>query len=260
MRSSWAILRVAPKNRQIRIVRPGSPHPSWECLAMKHFVQLHVASFLALATLLGMTRVHGQDYLLEPLSEAAPDSGVSEEIAKTLAPGGVRVMRGSNVYCELWLCKQWSLEAVGAKVESVNYPFEPGQLVGVVRFRRKSADFRKQAINKGVYTLRYARQPVDGNHVGTSPTRDFLLVLEAAKDKSPAKLDYKALTKASADSIGTAHPGLLSLAKPAPEGDVALRHDEGHDWWIARLKGKSKTGDKESDLAIDLVVIGHAAE
>ena len=48
------------------------------------------------------------------------------------------------------------------------------------RWRRvDTADFRDQGIPAGTYILRYSQQPVDGAHVGTSTTRDFLALLPA---------------------------------------------------------------------------------
>ena len=73
----------------------------------------------------------------------------------------------------------------------VIYPFSQGQMLGVIRYSRSGSDFRDQDIEAGVYTLRYAHQPVDGAHVGTSPTRDFLMLLNAEHDKvlKPASRD-----------------------------------------------------------------------
>jgi hypothetical protein len=138
------------------------------------------------------------------------------------------------------------------------YPFRPGQLIGVVHYPRKSADFRDQDIEEGVYTLRFSAQPVDGDHVGTSPTRDFLALSPAEQDKSPEDLDYKSLVKASASVAGASHPAILSLQ--TPRGDDAIRHDEEKDWWVARLAGKARVGESTADLPLHLVVAGVAAE
>ena len=90
--------------------------------------------------------------------------------------------------------------------------------------------------------------------MGTFPTRDFVLLLPAADDKSPATIaDYKSLIKASAASAGTSHPAIFPLFKPA-EGEMpAIRHDEEHDWWIVRFSGAGKQ-------TFEMVIVGHAAE
>ena len=108
------------------------------------------------------------DHRVEALKEKAP-AGVAAPIAAQLSDTGVKIIRGtSRTVCEIWLTKQWDLKSLEAKGD-VNYSFTPGQLIGVINYPRKGADFRDQQIDPGVYTLRYAQQPVDGAHVGTSP-------------------------------------------------------------------------------------------
>ncbi len=194
-----------------------------------------------------------QEYKVEKLEAGPPADKVSADVAKLIGGSGVKVIRGeSRTLCEIWTVKE--LEAKGKTNDMVLYPLEPGQLIGVIRFPRKTTDFRNQEVTSGVYTLRYGQQPVDGAHVGTFPTRDFILLLPADQDQAPATIaDYKSLTKASAASAGTSHPAIYPLLKPA-EGDTpAIRHDEENDWWIVRFAGAGKQ-------TFEMVVVGHAAE
>lgn len=202
--------------------------------------------------------VRAQDsYTAEPLKEAPPSGEVSEEVAKLLEPTGIRVSRGTRKICDIWLCKEWSLPKFDPGANLL-YPFQPGQILGVVLFHRKSSDFRQQDIGKGLYTMRYGQQPEDGNHVGTSPTRDFVLLIEVSKDKSPEPLDYKALTTNSAEAAGGKHPCLLYLGRPEPDRTDAIRNES--DWWIVRLVGKGKVDAEVKDLPVELIVVGHAKE
>lgn len=200
-----------------------------------------------------------QQYTAEPLEAAAPADGLDPAIADQLSPRGVKVVRdGDRVVCEIWLLKSWELPAFTPEGELL-YPFTPGQLIGVMRLPRKTGDFRDQGVAKGLYTLRYAQQPVDGAHVGTSPTRDFLLMTKVEADASPEIKDLETLTKASAEAAGTAHPAMLALKAVTPEAGN-LRHDETNDWWLVRLEGTGRVGGEEQNLALDLVVVGHASE
>ncbi len=218
---------------------------------LKHLVLpiVFVLSFLA------PDRLWAVDHRVEPLDEAPPSDAIAAPVAALLNASGFKVIRGeSRTVCDLWLCKEWAA-AAGDRPASVNYSFAPGALMGVVRFPRKGSDFRDQDIAPGVYTLRYGQQPVDGAHVGTSPTRDFVLLLPADKDTAIAALDYVTMTKHSAAAAGSNHPLLLSLQRPGDaDGKLAIRHVETLDWWIVRLAGKSKA----AAVAIDLVVAGHA--
>lgn len=205
---------------------------------------------------------NSQEYHAAKLDSAAPADALSPEIARLLAPAGVRLTQGdSRVICEIWLAKDCPLAENATTSPEVLYPLTPGQLVGAIRFPRKSSDFREQDVPAGVYTLRYAQQPVDGAHVGTSATRDFFAMLPAAKDRDPQTLDYKALTTASKETTGTAHPGILSLQKAAESGEApSVRQDPDHEWTIVRLVGKAKKGSEVKDMPVELVVVGKAAE
>ena len=142
--------------------------------------------------------------------------------------------------------------------DAILYPLKVGSLVGVIRFPRKGADFRDQEIASGIYTLRYGNQPVDGNHVGTFPTRDFLLMLPASADMSPAPIAEADLFKTSAQAAGSTHPAIMPLVKAEDAGELpALRHLEEQDWWTVQFGGKDAKGGK---LALELIVSGKAAE
>ncbi|MCA9270129.1 MAG: hypothetical protein KDA41_16720, partial [Planctomycetales bacterium] len=123
-------------------------------------------------------------------------------------------------------------------------------------------DFRDQDIGRGVYTLRYAQQPVDGNHVGTSKTRDFLLLVSAEEDRAAEPLDLEKMIAASKEAAESSHPAMLALQAIA--GDVgktpAIRENADREWQILRLGGTATADGKASALAFDLVVSGHADE
>ncbi|MDZ4782638.1 MAG: hypothetical protein SGJ19_20520 [Planctomycetia bacterium] len=200
-----------------------------------------------------------QEYTVESIETRAPAEEVAAAVADQLGGSGVKVVRdGTRVVCEIWLLKSWELKSFTPEGD-VLYPFTPGQLIGVLRLPRKTGDFRDQGVAKGVYTLRYAQQPVDGAHVGTSPTRDFLLLNKAAADPSPEARDLESLMKDAAEAAGTAHPAMLALKAASTDGEK-LRHDEANDWRLLRLNGKGRVGAEEKDLPLDVVVIGHANE
>ncbi len=198
------------------------------------------------------------DYAVEPLAEAAPPEGVSAEIAAQLSPSAFKVTSGSRTLCEIWLAKKWGVKPDFQSSATVLYPLKPGTLVGVLRFPRKAHDFRDQEIASGAYTLRYGQQPVDGNHVGTFDTRDFLLMTPAADDASPEPIAEMDLFTHSAESAGSTHPAIMPLVKAA-EGDElpAMRHLEEQDWWTVRFAGDDGAGGK---VVLELIVVGIAAE
>jgi hypothetical protein len=215
----------------------------------------------ALVLSLGAGMVRAQDVTLEPLAAPVPADSVSADIASQLAGDGFRLKLGTRILAEVWLAKQWPVAAGFQPTPAIQYPFAPGQLIGVIRYARKGGDFRGQEIAAGTYTLRYALQPVDGNHVGTSDTRDFLLLLPAADDVKPAPVGPEDLIKFSQAAAQTAHPAMLAMKAPAPGDAPAVEHEETHDWWLVKLAGTSvPAGAEAKSLTIEWVVVGKAAE
>ena len=202
------------------------------------------------------------DYRVEALNEGPPAGQVSAEVLAKLSPTGLRVIRGTKrTFCDIWLLKQWQLNSGFKPTAEILYPFQPGQLVGVVRYARRAADFRDQRIDRGVYTLRYAHQPVDGSHVGTSPTRDFLLLIRASDDKSLKAMGGDDLVANSAEAAGSTHPCMLCLQGASDKGKAqSIRHFEPSDWWIVGLRGMAKSEGKQQPIPMDLVIVGHANE
>jgi hypothetical protein len=193
-------------------------------------------------------------------AEALPSGAVAPEIAGLLSADGIKVSKGSSTVCELWFAKEWPIEADAKTGGEVLYPLTVGQVIGVIRFSKKAGDFREQDVPAGVYVMRYAQQPVDGAHVGTSPTRDFLALSPAAKDKDPKPLDYKALVATSKEASGTAHPAIFSLQRAEEGASPSVREVSEKQWVIVHYVGKIKQGGSVKDLALDLVVVGKAAD
>ncbi len=216
-----------------------------------------------LAAVVAVPSLSAEEYRIEAIADAAPADELSAEIAALIDSSGVKVVKGaSRTVCEIWLCKSWPVKDEFKATDAVAYPFSQGQLIGVVRYKNKGGDFRDQEIAKGVYTLRYAQQPVDGNHVGTSVTRDFLLLVNAEVDKSVKPIELLKLIEHSAAAAESKHPAMLALKMPK-KGDAekpSLVHDEDAELWLATLAGKSESGGKTAALPISVVVVGYANE
>jgi hypothetical protein len=203
--------------------------------------------------------VAAEEYRVEKFDNVAVPDEVSPEIASKLSGAGFKVMQGENrTLFEIWPANEWATKPGFAPSATIIDPVQPGALVGVVRLKRKGADFRGQDIASGVYTLRYANQPEDGNHVGTFETRDFLLMVPAAADTSPEVIDEMDLFKKSAESAGSTHPAIMPLVKAElGDGLPSMQHLEEQEWWAVRFAGKGPDG---KPIALGLIVVGKAAE
>jgi hypothetical protein len=211
--------------------------------------------------MLTLSVARGQEYNVEVIDAAPEADEVSDQLAKQLSTKGIRVKRGSSrTTCEIWFCKQWAVDADVKITDERLYPFSPGQLIGLLHFGRRGSDFRDQTVSSGWYTLRFGLQPVDGNHEGTSPTRDFLMLIAAEQDDPSKDWDFEELQELSAEAGGGAHPAMLCMRRPSEGAEFGIRHDEQTDWWTLHAVGTGISGEKTKDVPFDLVVVGHADE
>ncbi len=220
--------------------------------------------FLATIVLTLMTNrfAYGQNAFQVEIMEGTPMAdAVSADFAYQFSDQGYRVKsEAGRTVVELWLSKQWEIEADFQATEQRLYPFIPGQLIGLLHLSRKGSEFRKQEVTSGWYTLRFGLQPVDGNHEGTSVTRDFLLMIGIERDEVTKKWSEKDLFVASSESIGAAHPSMLSLQRADKSAKVTIRHDSEKDWWILHGLGNRFSAGKLEAMPLDIVVVGHAPE
>lgn len=198
-----------------------------------------------------------QDYTIETLAEPAPGDEVSENISAELAPEGYRVLRKGKPYLDVWFPKAVPAKEDFSPTLSILYPFEQGKLMGVARYHRGGGDFRDQEIEEGVYTLRYALQPVDGNHVGTSDTRDFLLLSLAEDDTETDAVEGEELNLRSADAAQSAHPCMLSMLRTPDDAtpEPKMLHDEDRELWSVQVPVTTTIGDEKK--VITFVVVGY---
>ncbi|MBL8850261.1 MAG: hypothetical protein JNG89_11280 [Planctomycetaceae bacterium] len=216
----------------------------------------HMRHACLLVVLLATTAtvIAADEYTFEPSD--APPSDVPAAIADLLDPQGAKVVGPKRDLCEVWLLKDVARIGDFAPSTSVKYPFTPGQLVGVLKVPRRAgfSDFRGHEIGAGVYTLRYGQQPMDGNHIGTSDTADFLLAVPVADDADPAPIaDLKSLFTHSAEASGTVHPAIFPLLPAEDAAEPGLSNDAEHELWILQVTAKS--GDAALPLRIVLVGI-----
>ena len=189
-----------------------------------------------------------------------PPQELPGPVREAISPNAMVVINAKGAYCEVWLRK--SVPTVEAPDKSIGVMFgqiKPGTLVGAIKFESRAEDYRSQPIQPGVYSLRYMLQPVDGNHQGVSPDRDFLLLVPASLDQTPADLPTDALLELSRKAAGTGHPSVWNLVpppdNPAPPRLPAMIHQSEGDLWILCFKAPL-----DVPVAMSLVVAGHAPE
>jgi hypothetical protein len=151
-----------------------------------------------------------------------PPAEVAEPIKGLLGPEAIVVTRGANTI-ELWWQKALPLEsAPSGKPAWTNVA--DGTVLGVMRTAKVLNDIRGLPMKPGVYVLRFALQPQDGDHMGVSPNREFLLVGPAAEDQSPDPAGFKGAVALARKTQGKSHPAALSIDPTSTDkapGDIA---------------------------------------
>jgi hypothetical protein len=225
-------------------------------IAMKVFFRRTLPIFFAL-TLCAAARVSAQGYKIESAAVAAP-SELSAAVRDTLSPQALRVSGQNGVVCEIWLRKAVPGQAATQNLGVAYTQLQEGTLVAAIRFPTDLKDYRRQNVKAGVYTLRYALSPVNGNHQGVAPQRDFLLAIPAAADQDPANVTQAQTIELSKKSTSTNHASVWSLmpGDGAAGAAPAVTHDGDADLWMAQFS-ISIAG---TPVRMGLVVVGFGPE
>ncbi|MFO0891553.1 MAG: hypothetical protein U0790_20720 [Isosphaeraceae bacterium] len=211
------------------------------------------SAWILLAALAPASLPAQEAYKVEAI-KTAPPASISPEIGAVLQPGGYRVLDDQGKpFAELWLRKSIPAASQPAGPKGViQFPFlQESELLGVMNLLGEAHDYRDQAIAKGVYTMRYGLQPVNGDHLGVSPFRDYVLLLPADKDKAVGALPRKQLETQSSESAGSSHPAVFfMLAAPTTGGGspvpAMIRDEEKNTWRVLvpldlAVKGEAKS-------------------
>ncbi|HKW64415.1 MAG TPA: hypothetical protein VJN89_17825 [Candidatus Acidoferrum sp.] len=218
---------------------------------------LYSPFFLALL-LCAAGNAAAQSYKAEPLNEPLPKE-LAAPIQTALSQTGIRVSGPSGPVCDLWLGKAVPGKANAPQALGVIFPqLAQGTLVGAIRLPNSVKDYRKQLIKAGVYTLRYALLPDNGDHMGVAPQRDFVLASPAAADQDTAALTFDQTVALSRKATGTNHPSVWSLAPPEdhPKSLPSVFHLDDGDLWLVEFSVPLAG----SPLPMALVVVGSAPE
>ena len=183
---------------------------------------------------------------------------VPASIAAALASGdGVRVTFDGDTRLDFWWVKGLPVKAGSDPVSWAHV--EEGALVGLVRVSSDFRDIRGRIIKPGTYTLRYGIQPQNGDHLGISPFREFLLLSPSALDQDAAPRGHEGTIEISKRAIGGSHPAVWSLDPPvaAAEQAVLSSHetDLGHEAVILEVP-VTRDGKTAGTLKFGLVLVG----
>jgi hypothetical protein len=221
------------------------------------------AFLLALIYLPDFAAVHshaegGNEYQIKTMDKSPAPKEVQEPIRKLLGERCVQLVDAKNdLLAEVWFRKDVPVKATEAQIANgLTYAEVPESTVfAVIRFPKQITDYRKQKIPAGVYTLRLANQPMDGDHMGTAPFSEFLLLSPTADDKTPDTMEAKKLQEMSGKTTG-GHPGVMLLfpGKGAEATPKLEKKEENH--WVLLFLLDAKAGDKKAVVPVGLTLVG----
>ena len=147
------------------------------------------------------------------LKAKAPNE-FAEPIHSSLQAETIQVKTGESLLAEFWLRTDFPVaEGTTNQLEVQFNQVKIGTLVGGVRFLSTWSDYKGNNVEPGLYTLRFGIRPADGNHMGVSIYRDFVLLIPADQDKQlEMGWSNDDFTMQSFGTTGVGHPGVMSIA------------------------------------------------
>ncbi len=215
---------------------------------------------LALIVLAALPFPASAQYSIKTLDQPTPTE-LAGPIRGLMGEKCVQLLDGKGaVLLEVWFRKVVPGKATAAQIQNgLTYAEIPeSTILGALRVVKPVTDYKKQKVKPGVYTLRLARQPMDGDHMGTAPYSDFCLAMPAGDDKKPDLLEVKMLQEMSAKSTG-GHPGVFLLFPGKDAGAEPKLVNKGSGHWVLLAKREVSVGDKKTTIGVGLTLIGFSA-
>jgi hypothetical protein len=189
---------------------------------------------------------------VDPLPEKPP-SQIAPAIASLLQPSGIKAIVGGATL-DIWWAQAIALSGDGPGWSNV----ESGTLVGAMRISGPYKEIRGKVVGPGVYTLRYGLQPQNGDHLGISAFREFLVLSPVVVDTDPKVLGFDGVVALSKQVIGTSHPAAMSIDPPEEAPGALLstyKNDSGHDGIVFEVP-RSLNGKAAGTVKFGLIVSG----
>ena len=190
------------------------------------------------------------------VTEKEPPKELDASIIGKLQTKPVQLLEGDKPIYEFWFVSELPLKSKPASAGKALDQIKEATLLGAVAVSKSQRDYRDDDLAAGVYTMRFAFQPQDGNHLGTAEFNYFAVLVPAKLDRSPDGIaDYKKLVKTSGRETSSGHPIILSLRPPSSEsGDMPKLNDPAPEHKSVRVKVPAKVSGGEQAAAIFEIV------
>ena len=200
-------------------------------------------------------------YSIKVQDKSAPPKDLPDAVRKLLVERSVQLLDAKGeVLAEVWMRKEVPAKATEAQIKNgLTYREVPETtLLGVVKVVKQSSDYRKQKVPVGLYTLRLGNQPQDGDHMGTAPYSEFMLLSPIKDDKGAETMEVKALQELSAKTTNN-HPAVWLMFPPDKGTGEPKLADKGDGHWVLFFKQDVLVDSKKASMGMGIALIGHAA-
>ncbi len=154
------------------------------------------------------------DWVAKVVPDTPPLDALTKPVRAALGKDAIEVRDAAGKpVVTVWLVPKFPVRATAEQAKNglTAREIPPGTLVGAARFPAAFTDYRKQDVPAGVYTLRTAIQPETGDHAGTAPHGEFLLLTPAGDDVVVDPVEADDLVKRSKPAAGGDHPAVVLL-------------------------------------------------
>jgi hypothetical protein len=215
-------------------------------------------SFAAGIVLFGAASLVTASALTLKVADKAPPAQLDAAIRANLQNKAVQLLNGDKPVYEFWFGSELPLQSKPAPLAKALDALKQAELIGAVQVHADQRDYRDDELRAGVYTMRFALQPQDGNHLGTAEYSYFAVLTPAKLDTKPDGITtYKALVKASSKETATEHPLILSLRPASSDaGELPKLNEPAPEHKSVRVKVPAKAGEEKMGLAFEIVYEG----
>ena len=213
---------------------------------------------VAIAFLLIVTSFTPAADKLTVKSETTPPPKEVAEPIRTLLSDKAMIVSDAKgkVLCTVWPVKSLESKAKPGDAGLKYSQIDESTIVGAVQFPGTWTDYRKQKVKPGVYTMRLAVQPMDGDHMGTAPYNEFVLICPAAEDKKPETMEVEKMHELSAKSVGRKHPSMMLLFPNKTPAEAPAIQPKPNDHVLLSYRVPVTAGGDKTFLGFSVVVVG----
>lgn len=194
------------------------------------------------------------------VADKEPPADLAAEVRDALVPKAYQISSEDGTVYEFWFVPSLTVKTIGDSARDTLNSVEEISLLGAATVTdNEPHDFRDDPIDPGLFVLRMAMQPKDGNHLGTAPYDTFAILIPNERDGQLKDMrDHDTMVELAQEGTIAEHPPILSLQPfEKTEGEIPrLELNEEHEWEFLYLTFPIEADGKKSEITVGLVVHG----